>query len=116
YQHPPLAWAKRGIGSFPDERVAKQRDGVAMVVHGGSLPEVRGRSPATARSLGASPAHHGVGKGALVLHSSRPPLAPAASRHGLVGTGVGFNRRVAATAATPIASTASPSGDPRGQT
>ena len=25
----------------------------------------------------ACPGYHGVGKGALVLHSSRPPLAPA---------------------------------------
>src|SRR5436189_4768567 len=76
---------------------------------------------------GSLAGHHQTGKGELVLlvllegegargatgASSRPPVAPAASRQGLAGP-VDPKRRAAATAAIPTASTASPSGDPRG--
>jgi hypothetical protein len=65
-----------------------------------------------ARPPEAWPAHHGTGKGALVLQSSLPPVAPEANSN---GPSAGPNRPTTATAAVPIASTASASGDPRGQ-
>src|SRR6266536_284182 len=127
-QRAALAGAQRRVGGLPDEGVAEQRDGLAAVVggwHGGSLPvwSPGGRAAAEAsaasgrlgRSGDTSPAsiqgYHGAGKGALVLHSSRPPLAPEANSNGPV---CAPSRRAAATAATPIASTAHSSGDPRG--
>jgi hypothetical protein len=44
-QRAAFAGAQRGIGGLPDQRIAKQRDGLAAVIcsrHGGSL---QGRSP-----------------------------------------------------------------------
>src|SRR5512132_2449808 len=112
-QHAALAGAQRRVGGLPDQRIAKQRDGLAAVIcwrHGGSLPV--GRPSAVGGGSPASlPGYHGDGKGALVLHNSRPPLAPEANWNGPV---CAPSRRAAATAATPIASTAHASGDPRG--
>src|SRR6266545_7593626 len=95
-QRAALAGAQRRVGGLPDEGVAEQRDGLAAVVggwHGGSLPvwSPGGRAAAEASAASGrlgrggcgSPAsiqgYHGAGKGALVLHSSRPPLAPERS-------------------------------------
>ena len=97
HQHTTLRFGQRRIGGLADQRVTKQGHITVTVMHRASQ-DLENEHPVTLT------AQRGAAQGQPVLDNNRPAVALDANDHGAIA----LTRNDPARAATPIASTASP--------